>query len=306
MRIISKITLSLLCAFTLVLAGCDKHEPYDIATVDQIHFNGAMKQFVNIEDPTTPPITIEVGTTHLPKSDVTFTYQISSPTGATSGVEYVGPSSGTMTIPAGETLTSFEFQPVSSAYGPPPDGDTIYITFSQSSVPASPFGDTVTLIVRRCSDAFADVNELVGTFNNTTDFFLGSGGGPYTTTVTGASPLTATSGSITVQNLLNSDTEWGNVSFILDWSDPANPTTVVIPGEVPGSDAGDINTPWAGFPFVVADQITGRPALSGSFSYCNQSITLKMYVGFLDDDGNSRWITYGGGTPLTLDVTLQR
>lgn len=274
----NKISLALLAGFTYLLSGCDKTEPYDtMIPRSEVHFNGATSRSVLVEDPATP-VEIEIGTTDVSNADRTVTYNITSPSGAAAGVEYTGASSGTVTIPAGEAIANITIQPIASAF-PLDSKDTLYIALVQPSLNASQFADTLRLILRgqssaTCSEDAPVMADWNGAFDATEVFGTGTPYGPYGVTVSNATQTSATTGTFQVSNLW--DTGWGPVTFTLDWTDPSAPTTTVVGGDVTPSDAGDLNSTYAGQLVAVRPHATQT---TGTYSFCNQTATLVMQLG---------------------------
>jgi hypothetical protein len=281
MKLSNKLMLVMFTAFSLMLSSCDKTKPYDtILPGSAVHFVGAENRSILVDTDPAPSDTIQVGTTDVSSTDRTVTYNVTSPSGAVAGVDYTistGAPSGTVVIPAGQALANIVITPIFGAF-PPDSRDTLYFTLSEPSIPVAQFLDTVRVILRGvssapCSEDNPTMADFLGLYDNTNEDF-GGAYGPYPTTITSATVLTATTARIDVENIF--DTGWGPIGFTLNWTDPANPTTTVIAGDVPGSDAGDINSTYAGILVMVRVHATGGPT---TYSYCNQTLTLRMQLG---------------------------
>jgi hypothetical protein len=119
-----------------------------------------------------------------------------------------------------------------------------------------------------------NMDDFLGDFDNTNETF-GGPYGPYTTSVSAVTPTGATTARITVENIW--DNGWGPIDFDVDWTDSENPTvTVVAQDPIPGSDAGDFNPAYAGIPANVRPFAAGPV---GTFSACDNTLTLKMQLG---------------------------
>lgn len=129
-----------------------------------------------------------------------------------------------------------------------------------------------------CSEANVILDDFLGNYANTNETFGTSPYGPYTTTITNVTPLTATTARITVINIF--DNGWGPIEFTLDWTDPNNRTAVVVANNaIQGSNAGDLNSTYAGQTISVREPPSSLSSGPGTFSYCNQTFVLKMQLG---------------------------
>lgn len=300
MKLINKITFALLAGSVYFLTGCDKTEPYKIDVAPpEIHFNGAVTRTVQVMDPA-DPVVISIGTTDVSTSDRTITYVITSPT-AVQGVQYSSPSTGTVTIPANEALGQIVVQPIPSGY-PLDSRDTLTIALTMPDLKPSSWADTFTLILRgessvTCSEDDPQFASWVGmSFDNTNELWNGSPWGPYPVVVETVTPAGATAAILGISNIW--DTGWGPLSVEFNWADGGNPITSVVTGDIPGSDAGDINSAYAG------TLVMARPhpvETTGTYSFCNETAVLNMQLGV----SGLGWFT-SGGNPILYTVTMAR
>ena len=118
------------------------------------------------------------------------------------------------------------------------------------------------------------LSEFIGTYANTNEVWGTSPYGPYTTTVSAVNQTSPTTGDITVTNIF--DAGWDPLVFTLDWTDPAN-RKVTLQEQDAGGDAGTVfGAAYNGIPFAVRSVPSGAV---GTFSYCGQTIQLKMLIG---------------------------
>ncbi|MEO8404620.1 MAG: hypothetical protein ABI480_08500 [Chitinophagaceae bacterium] len=277
MKRINNISLSLLIALFVIVAGCDKNEVYKTKEADpEVHFTGGAIQSYSVVVNPAPAYTVTVGTTDVADVDRTVTFHVSSPTGATSGNQYVlSNSTGILTIPAGQATASFSVLANFASYSSGRK-DTLVFTLDEPSVKVAGFSNVLKLALRGpCFEGDIVASDFLGVYARTIETFATNPPyGPYTTTVSNVTPVTATSANVTVTNIW--DNGWGPITFLLDWTDPANRiATVVSQAAISGSDAGDLNATYAGQTIAVRP-FAGTP---GTFSWCNGTLTLKMQLG---------------------------
>jgi len=277
MKSLKYFNLVLTAAIVLGLASCDKTKLYDTTIPPaEVHFtNTTQISYAVRGSGPIDPLTIQVGTTDVTNTDRVVTYSITSPTGAAVGTQYSLPENGSITIPAGESVASFQIQGILSGY---PTGrlDTLFITLAEPSVKPAGFMDKLTVLMGDiCSEANPfDVNMFLGDYDNTNEMLGTDTYGPYTTSISNITPVTASTANVVVQNIF--DAGWDGVTFTLDWTDPNNKLcTVVAMNAVPGSDAGYLNSNYAGQTIAVRPP-AGYP---GTFSSCEGTLTLKMQLG---------------------------
>ncbi len=281
MKFFNNLTLIAILAVMFVVTGCDKTKLYDV-TVPRpaAHFVGERNQFYSVTPTTPAEYKVVVGTTDVANVDRIVTYNITSPTGAVLGTDYTMNRSGTVTIPAGKTMDTITFTANPVSY-PLNAVDTLVIALTQPSLEITAFSDTVILIISgpsACNEATPILTDLVGSYPNTNEVFGTGPYGPYTTGISAVTVTGPTSGTIVVTNIW--DNGWGPITFNLNWSNPSNPTAIVVPQmAIPGSNAGDINATYAGQTIAVRVPSAALSATPGFYSYCNKTFTLKMQLG---------------------------
>lgn len=267
-----------IASLLIILASCNKNNEYNLVTPGSYaHFLGAKFQSYSITSATTAAYTVSLGTTDVAATDRTVTFNITSPTGAVKGTHYTLSTTGnTITIPAGQATADIKVQGVYAQYTAGRK-DTLVFTISSPSIDPAKFQDTVKLTLRGpCFEGDVNLNDFKGTYAHTTETFgTGAPYGPYVTTISAVNQLTATTGTVTVTNVF--DAGWGPLTFTLDWTDPNNRTaTVVAQTAIPGSNAGDLSSTYAGQTIAVRPFASGNV---GTFSACNGTLTLKMQLG---------------------------
>lgn len=257
-----------------VLTGCDKTKEYDIIVPpSQAHFMNKTTVNYSILSASTAAIKIPIGVTKAESVDRKVTITITSTT-ATAGTDYTV-NTNTITIPAGQVIDStLELKGIYASYlnG---EKDTLTLTITEPDVTPSDYNKTLKVVLRGpCFEGDVTRSALLGNYTKTNENFNGSAYGPYTTSISSFTTVTATTGVITVNNIW--DNGWGPIQFNVDWTDPANRTvTAITQAGVPGSNAGDLSSTYAGYNIAVR-QFSGNP---GTFSACNQKFTLRMQLG---------------------------
>lgn len=213
---------------------------------------------------------IPVGVTAVSDVDRTVNITVTSPSGAVQGTHYTL-SSTSVVIPAGEAVDSLT---IYAAYNQYLAGrkDTLIFTITGDGVKPSSYNSTYTLALRGpCFEGDVDLNAFLGDYDKSVEDF-GGPYGPYTTTVTAVNQTSATTGTITVANIF--DAGWNPVTFTLNWTDPSNRTVTLVQQSGIGN-AGTVSSTYAG------QDISVRPFAGqvGTFSACNQTITIKMQIG---------------------------
>ena len=276
MKIFLNKHLPVIVLFAFVFSSCDKTKVYDTSIPPaRAHFLGGKTQVYPVLSDTTGAYTIGVGTTDVVNTDRLVTYNLTSPSGAVAGTQYTIGTSGTVTIPAGQTIAYIDVHGIFSQYTLG-QKDTLVFTLSTPSVEPAIFQDTVKLIIKGpCSENSIVLDEITGQYPNTNETLGGSPYGPYITSISSATSTGPTTADIVVQNIF--DDGWGPITFHIDWTDPFNTTTVVEEQDaIPGSDAGALNPAYAGMTIAVRPYAVSGP---GTYSYCNQTFTLNMQLG---------------------------
>jgi hypothetical protein len=195
---------------------------------------------------------------------------------------------------------------VSSFYTNPATGigtgrkDTLIFTLSEPSVPSAGFMDTVKLVIKgACFEGDVNLNELLGDYENTNEDF-GGAYGPYKTTISSVTPTSSTTGEIVVENLWDATPAWGPVRFTLDWTDPTNRTCEVSQSpqyDIAPASTVTSNAAYATWNVMIAQSTTLG---LGTFSICNQTLTLNMRVGLRNPAPPNQAGFFG--TPYTVNM----
>lgn len=281
MRLYNKYIAILCFGLVLIAVACNKTKPYDTTIPEeQAHFTGAPRQVYNVLTDPAPVFNLEVGTTNVSSADRLVTYHVSSPTGAVLGTDYTIDNNGTVTIPAGRATATIDIRANYTAYSGG-EKDTLIFSLATPSVTPAAFMDTVVVVIAGpsgCSESVVNLADLQGDYANTNETFGTSAYGPYTTSISSFTMTSPTTGKVVVENIF--DDGWGPITFDLDWTDPANRTAIVEPqAAIPGSDAGSINSTYAGQTVAVRVPTAALSATPGTYSYCDQTFTLKMQLG---------------------------
>jgi hypothetical protein len=254
----------------LVVSGCKK----DSTLVDipsQAHFAGksAGNYFIT---GTTVTYKISIGLTDVSTKDRVISFTVTSPTGAVAGTHYNIVGGNSITIPAGKALDSITVAGVYNRYLAGRKDTLVFTITDGTETKASTYNPSFKLFMRGpCSESETVLSDLLGSYTNTNEFLTGPYG-PYETTITSVTPLTATTGTIVVENVF--DYGWNPITFKLDWTDPLN-TKVTLVEQSGIGDAGTLDGSFSGMDISVAP-FAGEP---GTFTWCNQRLTLKMDVG---------------------------
>lgn len=297
MKLFNNLTLVAFAAVALLLGSCDKTKPYDIDVAPPYaHFVGKATQLYEVIDNTTPAYKVGVGSTDVSGSDRIVTYKVTSPSGAIGGTHYTiasGNNAGTVTIKAGEAVANINVLADAASYIAGRK-DTLVFSLSTPSMKPADFMDTVVLIIRSgCNEGNVTIADLNGDYDNTNEDF-GGPYGPYTTSITSATSTSATTGTIVVDNIF--DAGWNPITFNLDWTNSSNRLVTCDRqfGIAPASTVSS-NPAYATWEVMVETAVAGP----GTFSACNQTVTLKLRVGLLDPaTGNGGWF----GTPYTVNM----
>ena len=266
----NKILLAVLfTGLIVVIFACNKNNEYPLISTEVPTFrNQTGGTFQVLNDTVT--YKVPVGVTSVSNVDRTFNFTVISNTGAVQGTQYTL-NKTSVTVPAGKVLDSIIVKGIAARYTAGRK-DTLKFVFNDKKYSLN---DTFKLFMRGpCFEGDVDLNALRGTYAHTNELFGTSAYGPYTTTISAVTPLTATTGTITVTNIW--DNGWGPLTFTLDWTDPNNRTVVpVAQPAILGSNAGDLSTTYAG-QTIAMRAFTGQ---TGTFSACNNTLTLKMQLG---------------------------
>ncbi len=208
---------------------------------------------------------VPVGASDISNVDRSITFTVSSPTGATEGVQYSLPGK-TLTIPAGEAIDSFI---VKGVYDQIPLGrvDTLVFTITGGDLPPSTYANQTKVVMQRYCDVV--LSDFTGLYANTKDGAYG----PYPTAVMSVAPVDATSGKIVVRNVY--DYGFDDLEFTLNWVDPGNFRVSLLPQNT-GADASvRFGATYAGNPLWIYPV----PGTDGTFSSCYGTLKLVYRLG---------------------------
>jgi hypothetical protein len=273
----------LLVTVLLINTSCNKTNEYPTITPNsEVHFVGTKNQTYQLLSAAQPVYNVVVGSTDVSNSDRTFTYKVSSTSGAIGGTHYSiasGNTTGTLTIPAGQALANIPVQGLYAPYNATGRKDTIVFSLTEPSLKAAAFSDTVKLVLRGpCFETDILMPDLLGNYANTRELFGTSAYGPYLTKITVATITGPSAARITVTNIW--DNGWGPIQFDLDWSNPFATTATVVPqNAIAGSNAGDLNATYAGQTIAVRAPSAALAGTAPTYSYCLSKFTLKMQLG---------------------------
>lgn len=284
--------LFLALAATAMMIGCKKEEDYFPVPADEAHFTFKTSDNFTITSAATASKKVPVGITTVADRDRTVNFEITSPTGAQQGVHY-NVSGKSLVIKAGQAIDSLTITAVFAQYQSGRK-DTLKIRLMDGAdVAASKTNNEYVLIVRgpcfegEIGDPGA-LNALKGTYNKTTEDWGGAAYGPYATTISAATQTGPTSGTITVTNIF--DFGWSPITFALDWSDLNNRKITLVQQTNIAPALTAFGSGQAG-----TIQVGPHPQV-GTFSYCNQVLTLRMRIG----------VTGGGYSPDLYEIVLRR
>lgn len=300
MRKNSSISFALLASLLVTAVSCTKTSSNLEIPPSLAKFIGDEDQIYSVVSDPADPYTVQVGLTTVAKVDREVTVQVSSTSGAVAGTQYNIQglnANGGITIPAGEVIGSFSITGVYNQYTSGRK-DTLIVALTTPGVEVASFNDTIRLVLRGpCFDGDitdADLAAFVGVYNNTFDAGF-QDWGPYQTRVVSVTRLTATTARAIINNIW--DYGLGDVPFIMDWTDPANP---VINVETPTvtSGSGDI----FGYDGTQL-AIRAAPAAStaaNNFSVCTGRINLRYNLGIYDPGAGAVLGYFGTVATTTL------
>ena len=263
---INRLIAIMLVAVCATFLGCKK-EATITTPEEQATFLGATAGSYSVITANSNFI-VKIGVTTVSTVDRTFSFSVSSPTGAASPAQYTL-SKTTLTIPAGKAIDSFE---VKANFGAYQNGrkDTLVFNITQAGKEPG-FNSTYKLALRGpCFEGDVDLNLLKGDYAKSNEDFGGSPYGPYKTSITAVAYTSPTTGTITVANIF--DDGWAPIKFNLDWTDPANRKVTLV------QQAGISSAANLGYPGkdVSVRAFAGQ---IGTFSICKQTLVLKMQIG---------------------------
>ena len=271
---LNQIVACLLIASITMITGCKKQEVLT-TPLEQAHFTNRASGTYDITGPTVT-YKIPVGVTTVSTTDRTVNISVTSPTGAQLGTHYTL-SKTSAVIPAGKSLDSIEVRAVFAQYQAGRK-DTLVFTINEGGVTRSDYNPTFKLLMRGpCFEGDVNLNLFLGAYTRTNETFGTSPYGPYRTTVSAVTQLTPTTGRVTITNVY--DDGWVPAIFTFDWTDPANRKITLLTQNVGGNSANTFGATYAGMPYGIQPVPTASGGQVGTFSVCNQTITLRMQVG---------------------------
>lgn len=287
-RVTYFLSVCMIAMILLTINACKKTE--EPARPEQVHFMGANSGSYTI---TAPGVVykIPIGLTTTSGSSKTIRVSVTSKTGALEGTHY-SLNTKTLTIPAGKAIDTIVVSGVFAQY----QGgrkDTLVFTVEGDGVAKSTFNNTFTLVMRgpcfegEISDPGA-INAIRGTYANTREDWGGGAYGPYTTTISAATLTSSTTATITVTNIF--DFGWGPITFNLDWTNINDRKITLVQQTGIAAASTAFGAGQAGTIQV------GPHAQVGTFTYCNQVLTLRMRIG----------VTGAGYNPDLYEVILRR
>jgi hypothetical protein len=274
MKYVSKIL-----AFSLLLGallyGCKKVEDVAIPPVEAHFLFKSSDVFRVLQEGQRYKLPIGITTTST--SARTIDISISSPSGATEGNQYKL-IKGQAFIPAGGAVDSIIIEGNFSAYNAGRKDTLIISIVEKDNVKSIISNKTFRLLIAGpCFEGNVDLNELLGAYTKTNELFGTSAYGPYETRITGVKQLTATTGEITVENIY--DLGWGPIKFILNWTNVNNRTVTLVKQDNIAPASTVFGASQSQRNISVRAHPTGG---SGTFSYCNNTLVLKMQVGITE------------------------
>ena len=261
--------------FGVVLFACKKEEV--TIPVELAHFTEKNSGNYTMANANTT-FKIPVGLTSVSTAPRTVNVTVTSPTGAVQGTHYTL-STTSLTIPAGQAVDSIEVKGVFSQYQSGRKDVLVFkIEETGTGVKPTTYNNTFTLNLRGpCFEGDVTLADFLGEYKNTKEVWGSDAYGPYTTKVSSVTPLTATTGTITVENIF--DNGWQPLVFTLDWTNPANRRVTLVTQNAGGNAGSSFGATYAGLPYGVRPVSAAAGSQVGTFSICNQTITLRMQVG---------------------------
>jgi hypothetical protein len=271
-----KIQLAAVGLTCIIIFSCKKQEPLTISdTLGHFTEKSSGTYFV-----TSPTVTykIPVGLSTVSDKSRTVTVSVSSPTGAVMGTQYTL-STTSVVIPAGKAIDSIEVKAVYSQYTSGRKDSLLFTIQAGDGLTPAVYNSKFTLIVRGAcfqSDIATNLQALVGDYNNTIEQ-LGAGApyGPYHTKIVSATLTGSTTADIVVANIFDDSPTWNNLTYTLDWSNPANQKITLLTQNAGGNAGGLFGASYNGMPFAVGAFATQ----DGTFDFCAQKLTLRMKIG---------------------------
>jgi hypothetical protein len=269
------LTKNLAFSFLLgaLLYGCKKVENVPVPPVEA-HFlfksSGIFEIFEEGDK-----FKLPVGITAKSTSQINIDISISSPSGAVEGNQYKVIKRQANFSP-GSVVDTIIIEGNLSAYNGNRKDTLIISLVEKDNVKSIISNKTFTLIVTKvCLEKNIVLNELLGDYVNTFETY-GSDPpyGAYKTKISSVKQLTPTTGEITVENIF--DFGWKPIKFILNWTNVNNRTVTLVKQDNIAPASTFFGSSQANNNITVRAHPTGG---SGTFSYCKNTLVLKMQVG---------------------------
>lgn len=264
----------LLLLMGVALYSCKKDDD-KILDPGQYAFFAATSLTANytIVEPTTV-YKIPVGLTTPVTGGKTRTVNVtsSSTTGAVEGTHYT--YTKTLTFSADKIVDTIVVSGIQAEYLTGRK-DVVRFSFADAGDFQATLNSTFTLnISGPCFEGELNIEDLLGDYENTYEVFGSSSWGPYTTSISSIVSTGPTTAEITVENIY--DYGWNPIKFTLDWTD-INNRTVTLVQQYGIADAGTLSSSYEGGDVTVRPS----PAGPGTFSWCDETIELRMQVGIV-------------------------
>lgn len=220
---------------------------------------------------------IPLGITTVSNVDRTINITVTSTNGALQGTHYTL-NKTSVVIPAGKVLDSIVVSGNYTQYTAGRKDTLIFRIESTDKGGVAPVesNQTFTLLMRGpCfeGEINSSLQDLLGDYTRTRDTLAGVFDDLYSTTVKSATLTSSTTADIVIANIFNDG--WNDLTFKLDWTD-INDRKVTQATQNAGGNAGVLFTGATGQPFGLASAAGG---VVGTFSFCNQTITIKGRLG---------------------------
>lgn len=293
MKIFNVKSLWLPLFFLLALGACREKEVITIPE-EFAHFQNRSGDSYFIVTPTTT-YNVPVGLTTVSNVDRTVSLSVSSPTGAVQGTHF-NIASLSVTIPAGQAVGVVTVQGIQSQYLAGRKDTLVFTINSGSGIVPADYNNSFRLFMRGpCFDGDigdAELNAMLGAYTRSFDDGFGPYG-PYRVTIKSITRLTPTTARAVIENVW--DFGFGDVNFIMDWSNPNNTIINVEAPTIVPANAGTLNAAYNGMNLVIRRHANGQ---NGTFSVCNGTLRLVYQLGVFNPATNAL-IGYFGNVGVT-------
>lgn len=262
-----------IAAVLAVIAGCEKYTDNLILPPEQAHFSNQSSGKLIVSNNTASPFKIAVGITTVSDKERVVNIKVYSPTGAVAGTHY-SLNKTTANFAPGKVSDTLVVTALAISQYMANRIDTLVFVVEKGgdkySGAPSDYNDTFKLRIGPCyeSEISSALATLEGSYTNTQDNFNGAGY-VYTSNIVSTKYTTATTGNITIKNLLDLGTPT-DATFSMDWTNPATPR-IVTGDQNLGGDAGLVfGATYNGWNYLI------RQSGSGNFNFCSETITLSF------------------------------